>query len=227
MAVRHQSQKDPSNPRRRSLMFYSGSPKPWQIATVTLALLVFLLILLDVFDLSIIPGKPDPNMSGDVATWFSGIVTALAVSIALFESIAQKDRRREDELQMRTAVYARLEIDAKKQCWQIELINSSGASVQSWVLSSDSCSLHLCSSCWGPISTRGMYDALDGAWIGVLPKAEAALFFPVSICFIDTMDVGWIRRPNGRLENYSVQEIRNMIHSCQENSDINHGEDTS
>ena len=183
----------------------------WQVILVAaLAVAVSLLLLLQIYHLSLFRGSPDPDAAGDVATWFTGVATVAAVSVALAE--ASRSRRNEQRRQqdVERDVLAWLEL---QPTWLLCLQNRSGRSVAPWTLDFES-GAHVCWRTVGPIPP-GRLD-VDLADKRGMPEPEPHAFPEFKISFVTLGSRVWSRTSTGDLVAAQSQEQSLLSHDCRQ-----------
>jgi hypothetical protein len=167
-----------------------------------------ILLLMQLFGLSLFRGRFDPNRFGDIGTWFTGLATLSAVLVALNETYSRVRRERDELERERVDFGAWLETDDRE--WAINLGNRTGSVVKFWVVEFDS-GAHLCWRSAGPCPP-GTTRLLLGS-LAAMPAARSYNFPTHIVKFLDGRGVQWTRSEDDLLlsEPSSAPSIRDHV----------------
>ena len=182
------------------------------IVIILLSLACVLLLILQVFNLSLFYGDFDPNKFGNVGTWFAAIATTTAVSLSLRESYARVIRDRRDLHDRLTDVVVWLEIHDSS--WMLVVRNNTNTTLEFWQfeLSQSTQSVHICARMAGPITPGEVRISLSG--IKEMPRADPRNFPQFRVTFIDSVDRVWEMSSDGKLVQQQGAADDFRSHQC-------------
>ncbi len=178
--------------------------------TLILALAVVFLILLQLYHLFLFGHGINYTKFGDVATWFTGLMTFAAVTVALRESYRSGMHERAEHDRVTTAVIPWLELGGTS--WLMRVDNQTSRVVEAWSFDVSAPSLHVCWRDAGPCPPGLITFSLER--IRNLPPLLSSNFPSHEFTFIDQDDRVWTRDVAGKLTRSALVASDFRNHAC-------------